>query len=32
MPEDFYEFWEFCCHLNSKKPRGNTVSEWVIVI
>lgn len=21
MPEDFYEFWEFCCHLNSKKPR-----------
>ena len=23
MPEDFYEFWEFCCHLNSKKPRGN---------
>ena len=27
MPEDFYEFWEFCCHLNSKKPRGNTVSE-----
>lgn len=22
MPEDFFEFWEFCCHLDKKKPRG----------
>ncbi|XP_063419341.1 histone PARylation factor 1-like isoform X2 [Mytilus trossulus] len=21
MPEDFFEFWEFCCHLDKKKPR-----------
>lgn len=23
MPQDFYDFWEFCKHLNPTAPEGN---------
>ena len=23
MPQDFYDFWEFCKHLNPAAPEGN---------
>ena len=27
MPEDFYQFWDFCCSINPAHPE----CEWVVI-